>query len=265
MKELILLKVGGSLITDKKAKTPKVNRKNLARIAKEISEGFNPDKQSLVFIHGVGSFGHLIVNKTEIHKGIRTKGQILAFAETQKLQNELNIYVCKELIKNKVPAIPMEPTSSAIMDAGRLVSMDTGALEGMLKLGLVPSLYGVPAYDVAQGCSILSGDQIIAYLAKKLHVTRIIHATDVDGVFDSDPRKNPKAKLIKEINRSNFAEILENVYGSSNIDVTGGMLTKVREVFEVQGLTGEIINGNIPNNIKRALLGETGFGTKIEM
>jgi len=264
MKEVILLKIGGSLITDKAAKVPKVNKKNLSRIAKEISQGFNPEKQILVIIHGAGSFGHVIVKETGIHKGIANKGQLLAFAETQRLQNDLNSQVSKELIKNKIPAMPFEPTSTAVMDSGRLISIDTGALEGMLKIGLVPVLYGVPAYDIAQGCSILSGDQIITYLAKKLQASRIILATDVDGVFQTDPNKNTKAKLIKEINRANFAEVAKKISGSSNTDVTGGMLAKVREVFEISGLNGEIINGNKQNNVKRALLGEHSIGTSIK-
>lgn len=264
MKELILLKIGGSLITDKAANVPKVNKKNLSRISKEISHGFNPEKQILAIIHGAGSYGHVIVKKTGIQKGVANKEHLLAFAETQRLQNELDSKVCKELIKNKIPAIPLEPTSTAVMDSGRLVSMDTGALEGMLKIGLVPVLYGVPAYDIAQGCSILSGDQIIIYLAKKLQASRIIHATDVDGVYDADPKKDSKAKLIKEINRANFVEILKKISGSSNTDVTGGMLAKVKEVFEISGLSGVIINGNKQNNIKRALLGETGLGTIIK-
>ena len=264
MKEVILLKIGGSLITDKAAKQPKVNKKNLSRISKEIAQGFNPEKQILVIIHGAGSFGHVIVKETGINKGIANKEHLLAFAETQRLQNELDSEVCKELIKNKIPAMPFEPTSTAVMDEGRLISLDAGAREGMLKIGLVPVLYGVPAYDIAQGCSILSGDQIIAHLAKRLNASRIILATDVGGVFDSDPNKNPKAKLIKEINRANFEDIAKKISGSSNTDVTGGMLAKVKEVFEISGLFGVIINGNKPNNIKRALLGETNLGTIIK-
>lgn len=264
-KELILLKVGGSIITDKNSTTPKINGRNLARIAREISLGFNGKRQRLTIVHGAGSFGHVIVKKTGIHRGIRNrKRDVLAFAETQRLQNELDVRVCDELIKNGVPAIPIEPTSSAVMDGGRLVSMDTKALEGMLALGLVPVLYGVPAYDRTIGCSILSGDRIITYLAKRMRASRIIHATDVDGVFNSDPKRNKNARLINEINKTNFVRVKRFMCGSSSkADVTGGMLNKVRTVFEVKGLVGEIINGNRPGLVGRALRGEKGLGTLV--
>ncbi len=264
-KETVLLKIGGSLITDKNSRTPKINEKNLARIAREISLGFAPGKQRLVVVHGAGSFGHVIVKNTGIHRGIRNRKQVIAFAETQRLQNELDVRVCGELIKNSVPAIPIEPTSSAVMDSGRLVSMDTKALEGMLAIGLVPVLYGVPAYDKRQGCSILSGDEIMAYLARKMRASRIIHATDVDGVFDGgDPKRNPDARLMKEICRSDFARVARKVCGSLSTDVTGGMLNKVSMVFRTKkGLVGEIINGNRPGFVRRALSGETGLGTLV--
>lgn len=262
MKELVLLKIGGSLITDKNSSIPKINERNLARIAREISLGFNPGKQRLVVVHGAGSFGHAIVKKTGIHRGIRNRRQVMAFAKTQRLQNELDVRVCCELVKHGVPAIPIEPTSSAVMDSGRLVSMGTKALEGMLALGLVPVLYGVPAYDRRQGCSILSGDEIMAYLAKKMRASRIIHATDVDGVFDGDPKINPDARLIREIGRQDLAGVVRNIRGSSSkADVTGGMLNKVGTVFKVKGLVGEIINGNRQGVVRRALSGETGLGT----
>ncbi len=264
MRELVLLKIGGSLITDKNSSIPKINERNLARIAREISLGFNPGKQRLVVVHGAGSFGHVIVKKTGIHRGIRNRRQVMAFAETQRLQNELDVLVCGELIRNGVPAVPIEPTSSAVMDSGRLVSMGTKALEGMLAIGLVPVLYGVPAYDTRRGCSILSGDRIITYLAKKMRASRIIHATDVDGVFDGDPKRSPDARLIRKIGRSDLAGVARKVCGSLSTDVTGGMLNKVGTVFKVKGLVGEIINGNRPGFVRRALAGEKGLGTTIK-
>lgn len=71
---------------------------------------------------------------------------------------------------------------------------DLGALRGLVERGLIPLLYGVPAWDAAQGCSILSGDQIAPYVAHGLGLRRVVHGTDVDGVFDADPTANPDAR-----------------------------------------------------------------------
>ena len=106
MKDLIILKIGGSVITDKFSQIPKINPENLKRISKEISSVYNKEKMSLIIVHGAGSYGHVIVSKTSIDKGIKTENQIKAFAETQRLQNELNCIVTKYLIEEDVPAIP---------------------------------------------------------------------------------------------------------------------------------------------------------------
>ncbi|NYZ79631.1 amino acid kinase, partial [Candidatus Micrarchaeota archaeon] len=166
MSDVVILKLGGSVITDKKSETPKVNFENLTRLAGEVASY----KKPLILIHGAGSYGHQIVKRTGIHKGITNAEQVIAFAETQRLQNELNSIVCAELIKRGVPAIPVQASASAVMKGGRLISMDVNAISGFLDVGLVPVLYGVPAYDETQKCSILSGDQIAPFLAEKLGV-----------------------------------------------------------------------------------------------
>lgn len=264
MKELVILKIGGSVITDKKSETPKVDFSNLNRIAKEVADAYASEKFRLILIHGAGSYGHQIVKKTGIGKGISTKQQLVDFAETQKLQNELNCIVTESLIKNSLPAIPCQASSSAVMNSVKLVSMDLSAIKGFLEIGLVPVLYGVPAYDKKQKCSILSGDEIAPYLAKKLKAKKIIHGTDVDGIFTSDPKKDKNAKLIPLVTEKNFENVKKSLSGSTHVDVTGGMLGKVSELLEVArlGIESQIVNALVDGNIKKALQGEK-FGTII--
>lgn len=256
--DLIILKIGGSVITDKFSKKPVVNFENLKRISKEIASVYNFQKISLILIHGAGSFGHLIVKKTGIDKGIKNKKQLNAFAETQRLQNKLNCIIAKELIKKGLPAFPFQASVGAIMKKGRLIKMDLSVIKGLLKLNIIPVLYGVPAYDTQQGCSILSGDQIAPYLAKKLKAKKIIMASDVDGVFTADPKKDKNAKQIKEINRKNFNEVRKMLGGSTSVDVTGGMLGKVLELIKIAktGMLIQIINATKKDNIKKAFLGK---------
>lgn len=262
MKDLIILKIGGSLITYKSSKTPRVNYRNLERISREIASSFASSKFSLILIHGVGSFGHIIVHKTGIDKGIKNKRQLEYFAETQRLQNELNVIVTKDLIKAGLPAIPCQASSFAVMESGRIKKMDSSVIEGLLKIGMVPVLFGVPAFDQHQKCSILSGDQIASFLATKLNAKRIIYATDVNGVFTSDPHKNPSAKLIPRLNNKNIVQIRKWVTGSAATDVTGGMLGKVLELSKTK-ISSQILNGLIPGNIIKALNGEK-IGTTIK-
>jgi len=263
MKGLIILKIGGSVITDKFSKEPKVNKRVLKRISKEIASIYDKEKMSLILLHGAGSYGHVIVKKTSIDKGIENYEQLKAFAETQRLQNELNSIVTKYLIDAGLPAIPCQASSFVVMNLGKIEEMSLSAIKGLLELKMIPVLYGVPAYDKTQKCSILSGDQIAPYLAVKLNAKKIIHATNVDGVFTEDPNKNPNAKLIPEINSKNINQIKEWLTGSTATDVTGGMLRKVSELLGT-GIESQILNALISGNIVKAIKGEK-IGTIIKV
>ncbi len=258
------MKIGGSLITYKNRWVPSINEENLKRIGKEIGNALKKRKEELllILIHGAGSYGHTLATLYNFLKD-KDKKKILGFAEIQRLQNELNTIVCSFLQNYDIPATPLQPSSSAVMNSGKLISLDVSTIKGMLEIGLVPVLYGVPAYDKKLGTSILSGDEIIKYLAKKLRPDRLIHVTDVDGVYDKDPKIYSNAKLIKEINRKNFSQFKEILSTSVHFDVTGGMMKKVKELIELEGITAEIINGLKNGYVERVLLGEIGLGTLI--
>ncbi len=265
--ELIIMKIGGSLVTHKNRWMPTLCEDNLKRIAREIHEGIEERKAkndiSLILIHGAGSYGHVLATLYKALRDNEYERKLLGFAEIQRLQNELNAMVCAHLQNYNIPATPVQASAMAVMENEKLVKMDISAIEGMLDVGLVPVLYGVPAYDRKLGGGILSGDEIMKYLATHLKPDRLIHVTDVDGVFDKDPKKYPDAKLIREITPENFDKLMKSLSGSTHFDVTGGMFKKIKELMEIKGVNAEIINGRKEGYIKRVLLGETCLGTII--
>ncbi|RLG13835.1 MAG: amino acid kinase [Candidatus Nanohalarchaeota archaeon] len=265
--ERIILKIGGSVITKKEEEVPAVNMENLQKIAKQIGEFYNLNKTAkLIIIHGAGSYGHQIVHKTDIHNGVKTKSQLIDFAQTQRLQNELDLIATEVLIENGIPAMPVQASAMAVMKNKKLSRMDADAIEGLMNTGIVPVLYGVPAFDEVIKCSILSGDEIAPYLAKKLKFDKIIHATNVNGIFTSNPFEDEKAKLIKKINKTNFGKIKKGITGSNTVDVTGGMLRKVTELMEIAdcGIKSQIISALVEGNVKKALDGDESIGTIVE-
>jgi isopentenyl phosphate kinase len=257
--ELIIIKIGGAVITDKKSGRPKINFGNIRQIAGVLKDFHQP----YILIHGAGSFGHPLVKKTGIDKSVISDTQLLAFANTQRLQNQLNCFFCEVLIKKGIPAFPAQASSHAILEHGRLISMETEALAGLLRLKMVPVTYGVPAYDRAWGSSILSQDQIAPYIAQKLGVHRIVEISDVEGIFTANPKKDKNAKLIRQINQSNYKEVESYLSGSSSTDVTGGMKQKYIELidFAKTGIVFQIVN---LKSFKDALAGNT-CGTIIDL
>jgi len=251
----VLVKLGGSLVTDKASDEPRVDVPTVERLAAELVAA---TPRPTVLVHGAGSFGHRIVERTGIHLGLRDDACLRAMGETQRLQYELDAQVAAVLIDAGLPVMPVQASSMAVMRHGELRSMDVTAVREMVSWGLIPLLYGVPAIDRKQGCAILSGDQIAPRIAAALDIPRVIHATDVDGVYEGDPHQEADARRIDHIHRGNWALVRERLADSHNVDVTGGMGGKIGALLADarEGQVTRIVDGRIPGRLTAALAGE---------
>nr|MDO8081961.1 isopentenyl phosphate kinase [Candidatus Freyarchaeota archaeon] len=262
---IIILKLGGSVIT-KKEKDMLADLKAIKRIAREIKEAFERSPNlKLVLVHGGGSFGHSIAAKYNVHLGLKSGNQILGFTKTVQVMRKLNLIFVEELQNLGLPAIPLQPSAISIQEDSKLSDMFTKTLISALNLGCIPVLWGDAVFDEKQGYSILSGDHIVPFLARKLDSERVIFGTNVDGVFDSDPNTNKNAKLIRLITPSNIEKTLRNVSGSKTTDVTGGMRRKILELLPLveKGIQVEIINAKKEGYVLHSLLGNKELGTLI--
>jgi len=259
--KLTILKLGGSVITRKdKPLTP--NIQVIKRLAEEISRA---DFHPLIIIHGGGSYGHPVAKKYRIADGFKDGSQIFGFSETHEAMMRLNSLLIRNFLEYGLPAFSISPSSFIMTRKGRIGTLNEEILKTALEFGLIPVLYGDAVLDAEQGFAILSGDQIAAVLAIKLDAERIIMGIDVNGVCDSDPKRNPSARLIEEISLKDFERIMGQIGGSQSLDVTGGMLGKILELKAAveYGVEALIINALLPDNVYRALKGEDVVGTRI--
>ena len=258
---LVVLKLGGSAITIKeKEMTP--NGKVIERLCKEIAEA-KPKK--LLMVHGGGSFGHPLAKRYRIMEGFHEKSQFLGFAKTHHAMTVLNQLIVKSLLDNGVPAIGIAPSSFIITKKGRIESFDLNVLTEMLKMNFTPVLYGDAVLDSENGFAILSGDQLVSFLAVKLEAERIIIGVDVDGLFTADPKMDDSAELIEEVSPSELEKMLLKIGRTEAVDVTGGMFGKMNELLKAakHGIPILIVNALKPNKIYKALRGERVVGTLI--
>ncbi|TSC89432.1 MAG: Amino acid kinase [Microgenomates group bacterium Gr01-1014_5] len=254
MKPLVIIKLGGSVITYKKSKTPKARLSVIRLLTKEIAQIVRTGKYRIVLVHGGGSFGHPNVKKFNLHKGMKTAKQKLAYAQTLQNMLDLNEFVIKSLTSRAVPAVSIVPHSFAEQEQGEFKSFSVAIINNALNQGLVPILFGDGVLDTKWGCSVLSGDTIVSYLARKLKAEKVVFLSDVDGIFEQDPKSNPRAKLIPEVNNRNFKKVLKILasQGASKINVTGEMYGKMvavkrelrkKSIYIVDGLKQEVLTG----------------------
>ena len=100
-------------------------------------------------------------------------------------------------------------------------------------------------------------DRLSAVVAVLCRASKLIIFSDIDGLYDSDPRLHPNAKLINRIDK-----IDESVYslagGAGSRRGTGGMKTKLQaaELAVSQGTDVIITNGNNPYSLYDILDGK---------
>ncbi len=106
-----------------------------------------------------------------------------------------------------------------------------------------------------------SSDLAAVHAAKSIGATKIINLSNIDYVYDKDPKKYPDAKPIKEISWSYFRQIIPKEWGpgiNSPFDPTAA-----REA-ESLGLEVVIMNGKNIENLKNYLNNKEFVGTTIK-
>jgi glutamate 5-kinase len=97
------------------------------------------------------------------------------------------------------------------------------------------------------GIKFGGNDTLSAYVAIASSADLIINLSDIDGLYDSDPRKNPDAKLIDRVD--NIDDTIKSYAGGAGTSRgTGGMATKINaaEIASSSGIPMLIINGENP-------------------
>ncbi len=258
----IVLKIGGSAITDKTgelaAKTEVINR-----LAEEIKRA---DIDNLIIVHGGGSFGHPTAQKWGIKDGFKEPSQKLGFAETHHVMTVLNGLVMDALVWHEISAVSYAPSTCFVTENGRIKGCDSGNLEKMMQMGFTPVLYGDAVLDNKIGFTVLSGDQLVAYLAMKFEAEKIIIGVDTDGLYDSDPKTNPNAQPYRHLTLEELKKVQSKLGKSTGKDVTGGMAGKIAEIIPAveQGIHVTITGATKAQSIMRALIGKDVLGTEIE-
>jgi isopentenyl phosphate kinase len=258
-RELVFVKLGGSVITVKgRPHTPRCDV--IHRLAREVASALSvPPGVDLLLSHGSGSFGHTTARRYATRQGVRTPAEWSGFAQVAAAAARLHRLVADAFLEAGLPVWSLQPSASALCRQGKLLSLATEPVEQALAHGLVPLLYGDVALDLSWGGTIVSTEEILSYLARRLRPARILLVGAVAGVFEADPLLQPTALPVPWISEANWEGVRERLGGSYATDVTGGMLAKVEEMVslarDLAGLQVQILSGEQSGALEAALCG----------
>ena len=256
--EFVLLKLGGSLLTDKDK--PYSIREDVVKSA--IQQIIDANKK-LILIHGGGSFGHPLAKEYSISAGINSSipHQILGLTKTHQSMNNFNSYLINLFLENKYPALSIQASSIFIKDSLKISTQSIDIIETALDLNILPILYGDIILDKQGSFSIISGDQIIFELCenlKKYQISKVIFVMETDGIYINDEDSKQKnirlaTKLyLRDLENLNLADL------GQKIDVTGGIQGKINSIKEIckYNIPVQLLNGLKEGYIYKSLKNE---------
>jgi len=242
---MILIKLGGSIITDKqKPLTP--NLSALEKIAAQLKKVREP----IIIVHGGGSFGHYWSVRYDMHtKPAKYSKKGVAVVKNSMV--ELNKIILDSFLKNELNPYCLPPTDFMFSD--KADAKKVKEIAKIAKDGLVPVSYGDVLWYGKNRFYILSGDRIMGILAKILKPRLAIFVLSVDGVYSDMKTK----KILYEIKGQ------QTVISEVKMDVTGGMTRKIKEAMMISkgGIDVFLVNGNKPERIVNAIKGKKFEGT----
>jgi isopentenyl phosphate kinase len=266
-KNLTLIKLGGSVITNKEVPMM-VRDAVLGQLIAEIAKAtpiLKNQNELLIVGHGQGSFGHAPAMRYRTIEGFVSEDSAIGMAITQDSAAQLNRIVVNAFLAAELPAVSYLFSNSLVTKKMKPEHWCDQVLKQYLLKGMLPITGGDVIVDSEQGCTIWSTEKVLAYIAEQLNketeykVDRIIHVTEVDGVLDSN------GDVVPIISERNQAEAHAAITGTKGFDVTGGMWHKIAESLAMVelGVTSYIISGKKPGNLLNCLLGKEFVGTTI--
>ena len=234
----IVVKVGTSTLAHP---TGRLNIQRMEKLCKVLSDLKNMGHEIILVSSGAIAMGFGKLNLIERPKDVPTKQASAAVGQCElmyiydKLFTEYNHTVAQLLI-----------TAPDIEEGGVRKQNFHNTLARLLELGALPVINENDTISTEE-FGIGDNDTLSAIVAVTIQANLLILLSDIDGLFDGDPRKNPDAKLIDTVEK--IDEHIISLGGGSGSNLgTGGMATKLRaaQMATAAGCEMVIANGQSP-------------------
>lgn len=258
---LVFLKLGGSLITDKdRAETADLD--SLTNLLSEVCK-IHRERPNLKLLlgHGSGSFGHHAASQAGTREGVFTAVDWQGYQSVWASAHRLHQIVLAACLQAGLPVISFPPSACVVTNNHKIHTWELAPIASALSNGLIPLVYGDVVCDLTIGGTILSTEDLFFHLALALRPAKILLAGEETAVFADYPRNQEPLSFIRK-----DAEKTAYLQGSASKDVTGGMLSKVQLMQnlckQLPGMQAVIFSGRVPENLSKILGGEL-VGTRI--
>lgn len=243
----IVIKIG----TNTLSKDGGVDTDYVAKVAHQVDSLLKTGRQVVIITSGAIGMGAGQLKSVEDTRDIKIRqayaaiGQPLLMAEYGKAFAHFGINVAQVLL-----------TADVLNNRKTYLNL-RNSIETLLGLGVVPILNENDSVSTDEiGSAFGDNDKLSALVASKIDADVLIMLTDIDALYDKDPKKFPDAKPISAVYEIT-EEIVKNAGGRGSKFSTGGMKTKIEaaKIAANAGCRIVLANGKVKSAITRIIEG----------
>ena len=237
----MVVKVGTSTLTHK---TGRLNIRRVEALVKTLADLQNAGKQIILVTSGAIGLGVAKLGMAERPSDTPSKQACAAVGQCElmymydKQFSDYNLTVAQLLLTKYI----------LLEDRRRNVE---NSLRKLLDMGVIPIVNenDTVAIDELE-LEVGENDSLAAIVAEIAKAELLVILSDIDGLYDSDPRTNPDAKLIPVVEQIDD-HIVEMAGGAGTSRGTGGMKTKINaaKIANDAGIDMVIMNGEKPGRL----------------
>ena len=257
-KKRIVVKIGSSSLTHKE--TGDMDYIRMEKLVRELSDIRNQGKEVILVTSGAIAAGKNAVNLRNIR--LDSQAESLAVKQACSAVGQARLMMTYQRLfaeYNQVAAQILMTKNTIVDNLNRYNAHNT--FSELLRMGAIPIVNEndtIATYEIEFG----DNDTLSAVVAALVEADLLILLSDIDGFYTDDPRKNPEAKFIDQVDDLTD-ELMEMGKESTGSNVgTGGMNTKLTaaKIAVKSGVDMIIANGSDVSILHRLLAG-TDEGT----
>jgi glutamate 5-kinase len=243
----IVIKIG----TNTLSKDGGIDAVYVSRVAKQVAEIKSSGKEVLIISSGAIGMGagrlglSGMVKDLKKRQGCAAIGQPLLMAQYRRSFSKFGIEIGQVLL-----------TAEVLSNRKTYLNLKN-AVETLLKMGVVPIINENDCVATDEiGTAFGDNDKLSALVASKIDADLLIMLSDIDALYDKDPKKNKDAKAIHTVFEITDA-IIKSAGGKGSRHAVGGMKTKIEaaKIASSAGCKMILADGRARNVIARIMSG----------
>lgn len=223
-KKRIVIKIGSSSLTHRE--TGDMDYIRMEKLVRELSDIRNQGKEVILVSSGAIAAGKNVVNLKDVR--VDSKAESLAVKQACSAVGQARLMMTYQRLfaeYNQIAAQILMTKNTIVDDLNRFNAHNT--FSELLRLGAIPVVNEndtVTTYEIEFG----DNDTLSAIVAALVDADLLILLSDIDGLYTDDPRKNPNAKFVEQVD-----ELTDELMGMGKATTgskvgTGGMNTKLQ-------------------------------------